>query len=121
VVVVAVAVAAAANVTVVGARGTAPSLPPLSRSLRAHPSNIPVVAVVVVGGVVVVVVAVAVAAATNVTVAGARGTAASLPPLSRSLRVRAHASNIRPPSSLVDVLASVHDNTLQTAAQALLR
>ena len=118
-VVVAVAVAAAANVTVVGARGTAPSLPPLSRSLRAHPSNIPVVAVVVVGGVVVVVVAVAVA--TNVTVAGARGTAASLPPLSRSLRVRAHASNIRPPSSLVDVLASVHDNTLQTAAQALLR
>ena len=54
-------------------------------------------------------------------VVGARGTAASLPPLSRSLRVRAHPSNIRPPSSLVDVLASVHDNTLQTAAQALLR
>ena len=81
-----------------------------------------VVVVVVVGGVVVVVVGVAVAvvAAANVTVVGARGTAPSLPPLSRSLRVRAHPSNIRPPSSLVDVLASVHDNMLQTAAQALL-
>jgi hypothetical protein len=64
----------------------------------------------------VVVVAVAVAAAANVTVVGARGTAASLPPLSRSLRVRTHPSNI---PSLVDVLASIHDNTLQTAAHAL--
>ena len=54
-------------------------------------------------------------------VVGARGTAPSLPPLSRSLRVRAHPNNIRPPSSLVDVLASIHDNTLQTAAHALLR
>jgi hypothetical protein len=75
------------------------------------------------GGVVVVVVVVAVAVAVNVTGAGARGTAAaaSLPPLSRSLRVRTHPSNIRPPSSLVDVLASIHDNTLQTAAHAFLR
>jgi hypothetical protein len=36
--------------------------------------------------------------------------------------VRAYApQQHRPPSSLVDVLASIHDNTLQTAAHALLR
>jgi hypothetical protein len=51
------------------------------------------------------VVVVAVAVAVNVTVVGARGTAAILPPLSRSLCVHMHPSNIRPPSSLVDVLA----------------
>ncbi len=72
-----------------------------------------VVVVVGGGGVVVVVVVVAVAVAVNVTGVGAQGTAAaSLPPLSRSLRVHTHPNNIRPPSSLVDVLASIHDNTL---------
>ena len=37
-------------------------------------------------------------------------------PLSRSLRT--HPINIRPPSSLVDVLASIHDNTLKTTDAA---
>ncbi len=68
-----------------------------------------VVVVVVGGGGVVVVVVVAVAVAVNVTVVGARGTAASLPPLTRSLVcacVRTPATSDRRRAPLMSLLVS---------------